>query len=346
VKNFKKASAGVYVKDVSRNERGGVALVLVIWVLVVLVAIVGEFSYSMRTEINITRNFKEEEEAYQLALAGIEHAKYEILSVKDNAVVYINEDEMLAFDNLLAFEEEKEIIRSGTLDSGKFEYILEDESGKLNINSVNDSTRGQLEKIFTDSGVEVEDVDTIVDSILDWIDTNEEHHLNGAEEDYYRSLDRPYSSKDGSMDSIDELLLVKGMNRDILYGSKQKRGDAEENEDMTYEGVIKYLTAFDLKKSIGTSAPAQDSWKININTASPLVLETVLGPEAANNILRQREEGPILNPQSNGMVSSDIFSIISTGTNADSTIKRSIKMTVMKINNKLEILYWNDNFIG
>jgi hypothetical protein len=49
-----------------RDASGAVALILVMWVMVILIAIVGEFSYSMRTELNITRNFKEEEEAYQL----------------------------------------------------------------------------------------------------------------------------------------------------------------------------------------------------------------------------------------------------------------------------------------
>jgi hypothetical protein len=48
-----------------RDASGAVALILVMWVMVILIAIVGEFSYSMRTELNITRNFKEEEEAYQ-----------------------------------------------------------------------------------------------------------------------------------------------------------------------------------------------------------------------------------------------------------------------------------------
>jgi hypothetical protein len=51
-----------------RDASGAVALILVMWVMVILIAIVGEFSYSMRTELNITRNFKEEEEAYQLRL--------------------------------------------------------------------------------------------------------------------------------------------------------------------------------------------------------------------------------------------------------------------------------------
>lgn len=326
------------MKNVLKSEAGGVALVLVIWVLVVLVAIVGEFSYSMKTEINIVRNFKEEEEAYQLALAGVEAAKLELLSVKNNAIAYINENNVLALDDLRAFkddDEEEEPVRNGTLGNGSYEYTLDDEDSKLNINTV---SRDTLKNLFSDSGVDSSDVDTIVDSIIDWRDKNEEHHLNGAEEDYYRSLDTPYSCKDGPFDSIEELLLVKGMTREILYGSKEE-GDEEDNEEesdeeeVTYEGVDRYLTVY------GSSI-------ININTASEPLLDVILGPEAATNVISQRETGPILNAQFNNKITSEYFTIISTGTNADGTIKRSIKTTILKRNNSLEMLYWNDNLIG
>jgi len=325
------------MKHVLKSETGGVALVLVIWVLVVLVAIVGEFSYSMKTEINIVRNFKEEEEAYQLALAGVEAAKLELLSVKDNAIAYFKENNVLVLDDLRAFkdDEEKEPVRNGTLGNVSYEYTLYDEDSKLNINT---ASRDTLKTLFSDSGVDSSEVDTIVDSIIDWRDTNEEHHLNGAEEDYYRSLDIPYSCKDGPFDSIEELLRVKGMTREILYGSK-KEGDEEDNEEasddeeVTYEGVDRYLTVY-------------GSIKININTASESLLDVILGPEAATNVISQRETGPILNAQFNNKITSEYFTIISTGTNADGKIKRSIKTTVLKRNNSLETLYWNDNLIG
>ena len=301
----------------ARGEAGGVALILVIWVMVILVAIVGEFSYSMRTEINITRNFKEEEEAYQLALAGIEQAKIEMLSVKDPAVMYLNEEGILIFD-----EEAEEPEREGGIGKGTFKYTITDEDAKLNINK---ASPGQLKNIFLDTGVDITEVDTIVDSIMDWIDTNDLHRLNGAEEDYYNSLKEPYSCKDGPFDVIEELLLVKGMTKEILYGS-------EDGENI-YEGVAKYLTVY-------------GSGNININTAPALVLEARFGAEKANNIITRREEGPVTAPVANGKVSSSFFTIISTGANADGTIKRTVKAIMQKKGKTLETLYWNDNIIG
>ncbi len=319
------------MKNVFANEAGGVALVLVIWVLVVLVAIVGEFSYSMRTEINITRNFKEEQEAYQLALSGVEQAKLELLSVKEEEVVYLEDENVLKFGDE---EDEGELLfqRKVTLGKGEFTYDLIDEDRKLDINT---AERDQLVLLFHDSGVDMTDVDEIVDSILDWRDANDLHMLNGAEEEYYQSLDRPYSCKDGDFDSIDELLLVKGISRDILYGSKKDSDDegTDSDDEETYEGVEKYLTVY------GTE-------RLNINTASDFVLSAVFTPADADQIISRRADGPLKSATQHGKVTSEIFTIISTGTNSDGTIKRSVKTVVHRMSDELEILYWNDNFIG
>lgn len=307
------------VKLVWKDQRGGVALILVIWIIVMLVAIVGEFTYSMRTELNIARNFKEEEEAYQMALAGIEHAKAEILSVKEPVHAYLNEEGVLILD------QEEEPVRRGRLGKGSFSYILIDEDAKLNINTAPSS---QLRYIFQQTGVtDTALLDTIVDSIMDWRDKNDLHRLNGAEEDYYRSLQEPYSSKDGPFDALEELLLVKGMTPEIFYGTGDKDGDQR------FDGVVKYLTTM-------------SSSRININTAPEIVLEAVMGRETADRILRLRERGPISNPVAGGGVVSTTFTILSTGTNADGSIKRTIKATVQRKGETLKVYYWNDNFSG
>jgi general secretion pathway protein K len=286
----------------------------------------------MRTEINIARNFKEEEEAYQMALAGIEQAKLELFSAKTNEIVYLNEDKMLVFG--VETEDKEKMERKDEVGRGSFTYIITDEDGKMNINI---ESIERLKYVFLDTGIDITEVDTIADSIADWRDTDDLHMLNGAEEDYYRSLDRPYSCKDGPLDSLEELLLVKGMNKEYLSGSK-KEGEAaaaEENpeEEKTYEGVEKYFTVY------GTNG-------ININTASRAVLEAIFGLDAASNIITQREVAPIVAPMANGKVSSEFFTIISTGTVADGKIKRSIKTVVHKKDRELETLYWNDNIIG
>lgn len=302
-----------------RDKRGAVALILVVWIMVILIAIVLEFSYSMRTEINITQNFKEEEEAYQLALAGIEYAKAEIGKVKVMQEVFVNEEGVLIFD-----KDVMEPVRTKSLGRGSFEYIITDEDGKLDINI---ATHEQLKYIFIESGLDSDEAAGIVDSIIDWRDTNDLHMLNGAEEDYYRDLDEPYSCKDGPFDSIEELLLVKGMTKEILYGSMD-----DEEEEKTYSGIVGSLTV-------------NGSKRINVNTAPRVVVEAVIGIAAANNIILQRDTGSVSAIPGNGKLTSEIFTIISKGINADGSIKRSVKAVVHNRSDKMEIVYWNDNFI-
>ncbi len=323
--------------EVCKNENGGVALILVIWVLVILIAISGEFSYSIRTELTTTRNFKEEEEAYHGALAGIELGKLEILTLKEPFHVYHNEEGSLIFH-----EEDDPPVRKGELGNSSFSYTLIDESGKLNINTASEE---QLKNLLKNIGVETADIDTIVDSILDWKDENDLHRLNGAEEDYYRGLENPYSSKDGPFDIIDELLLVKGITPEIFFtaGEENEEEQDEEGEGEKMDrgraveaktgGLSKYLTTWGSKK-------------ININTAPPEVLEAVLGTARAELIVNQRESGPLYTAQAGGMVTSTIFTILSTGTNRDGSISRTIQTTIRKFGDRIEVLYWNDNFIG
>jgi general secretion pathway protein K len=307
------------------EQKGGVALILVVWILVILIVIVGEFSYSMRTELKIMRNFKEEEEAYQIALAGIELAKIEIMAANSSTYVYMNEDGIMAFGN-----KDENLMREGKIEKGSFTYTITDEDGKLNINN---ATIQQLKYIIQNTGVEITDVDTIADSIVDWRDTNDLHMLNGAEEDYYQSLEKPYGCKDGPFDVVDELMLVKGVTQEIFYGSSRRVESATGDEtERKYAGIEQYFTSW-------------GSNTVNINTAPEIVLEAVLGAVTAGSIIKQREVSPVLNPVGGGKIMSSFFTIISTGAIRDGTIKRTIKV-VLKINGKkLDTIYWNDNFI-
>jgi hypothetical protein len=54
----------------------------------------------------------------------------------------------------------------------------------------------------------------------------------GAESDYYTSLEPPYESKNGPLDSIEELLQVAGVTTDLLYGEDTNRnGRLDPNEN-------------------------------------------------------------------------------------------------------------------
>ena len=53
----------------------------------------------------------------------------------------------------------------------------------------------------------------VADAIVDWLDMDSSPRPYGAEDDYYTALSPPYHCKNGPLDSLEELLLVRGVTR-------------------------------------------------------------------------------------------------------------------------------------
>jgi len=61
--------------------------------------------------------------------------------------------------------------------------------------------------------------ESIADAILDWIDADTSKRQFGAEEDFYLGLNLPYAPRNAAPSSLEELLLVRGVTRDLLFGA-------------------------------------------------------------------------------------------------------------------------------
>ena len=46
---------------------------------------------------------------------------------------------------------------------------------------------------------------------------------NGAKESYYSGLTPPYHCKNGPLDSLEEMLLIKGVTPQLLFGNDKNR---------------------------------------------------------------------------------------------------------------------------
>jgi general secretion pathway protein K len=255
--------------DTERNKKAaqaekGIALLMVLWVLTILMVLVLSFSYMTRTETYATLSFKEGTEKKLLAEAGIERGILELF--------YRNANKNQAI-TLLGYEVWKidDTSYKDKMGEGEYSVRIIDESGKIDINVMTDANSDILRNLLKNLGVQEEEVNTIVDSILDWKDANDLHHLSGAEDDYYMSLPNPYKAKNANFDTLEELLLVKGMTSEILFGNKEKKG------------IIDLLTIYSGKNTI------------NINAAPKEVLMAIPGitPEIADSIISFREHDEI-----------------------------------------------------
>ena len=147
--------------------------------------------------------------------------------------------------------------------------MIEDETGKIPINKLitgnayNPPVKDLLVRLLSlpEFKLEPDRVNEIVDAIKDWLDKDEEVTGLGAESSYYRSLANPYAAKNGFLDCIDELLMVKGVTKELYYGTKET------------PALKECLTVY------GEGA-------ININTAPKLVLRALSPDLSAENAVQ------------------------------------------------------------
>lgn len=109
-------------------------------------------------------------------------------------------------------------------------YGLERESNRLDLRSVADWENrhpgaGRLALLGLPGMTE-----SIADALLDWMDGDSDPRQSGAEMDFYASLNPPYSPRNGVPESLEELLLVKGITRELIFGR-----DADQNHRLDYE---------------------------------------------------------------------------------------------------------------
>jgi general secretion pathway protein K len=244
--------------------RPGFALVAVLLVLGLLGVVGAEFSYSMRLEASAVRAYKNAIVATHLAEAAIEQAIREI--VADATYVAPAEDGLLTFYSRARTAMRRLPRQEVPLGPGHFSYRITDEEARLNLNT---SPPDRVDRVLQSLGLDKSARDTIVDSLQDWRDPNEEHRLNGAEsDDYYLKLPVPYRARNANLESVTELLQIRGLTPAIFYGSASTPGVAE------------FVTV----KSQG---------QVNINTASAPVLRAMgLAEAEIAEILQTRRDTP------------------------------------------------------
>ncbi|MDR6796317.1 type II secretion system minor pseudopilin GspK [Acinetobacter calcoaceticus] len=135
------------------------------------------------------------------------------------------------------------------IEDGSVSGLLIDESGKFNLNNlttnegkVNEAAKSWFERLLVRVGLPAE----LSQAVIDWQDLDEEPSgPMGAESSYYEGLDPSYLASNAKFHRIEELKLVRGFD-----GKK-------------YDLIAPYISAL------------PENTKVNINTASPLVLASI-----------------------------------------------------------------------
>jgi len=244
------------------NRRRGVVLLAVLIVVVVLSLAAYQYSEWITAEYQAADAYSRTAQAKALAQSGVNYVAATLANpqqVSDtlNGNPWNNPQ---AFQNVLVRDYGNgrqgvfTIVALGSPDDPNFmaqpyQFGVVDEAGKINVNALLalDGGKGDLANQILMALPNM--TDDVANSILDWLDPDDTPRTDGAEEEYYASLSPPYHCKNGPIDSLEELLLVKGVTPQLLYGNDRNRNgvldpDEDDGSGQVDLGWSAYLTVF------------------------------------------------------------------------------------------------------
>lgn len=180
---------------IAGNDQG-FALLIVIMVLLLASFLASQLSLDVRTEQRLAANAKERNRAVILAEAGINIALFRLM---DKPVDLEAEDEYGRLENGRQY--------THFLKGGLVRYYAVNESGKMDLNAGDPSL---LALFLRYRKLSAEQTAVVLDSLLDWKDSDDLPRLSGAEQEYYMHLPEPYMPRNGNIEDPGEFFLIRG----------------------------------------------------------------------------------------------------------------------------------------
>lgn len=236
------------------NKRGSV-LIISFWALIILMLMSFGITRRVNTGLSLARYQIGKVRSRYAAVAGLFYALDQV-RMKQSAEGIVKADTAFACGIILNDDKSLQDIFSGhDLDGLTFDIVhgqddeqfgLTDETGKINVNALTEQNYNIFENLLMNAGVPEGEARVIAASAVDWKDKNDMVFLeaSGAEQEYYQNLSSPYACKNAAFETVEELLLVRGMTQEI------------------FQKVRFYLTVY----------PSSGSLKVNFNTAPEAVL--------------------------------------------------------------------------
>lgn len=281
---------GLPTQPAGRGQ-SAIALIIVMISIFVLTMLAGGFALSMKVETRLARNANSETELEWLGRSAVECARWELAQqYMISREPYDGLDQVWAGgaggigtsnSPLADFKHELQ-----TKD-GSATWTIADLERKANINVADEAL---LQQGLLVMGADAGEMTPIVNSILDWIDPDDNMRNQGAESEFYQGMTPPYFAKNGPIDDLSELLLIKGITPELYWGVAatnyqpgyfNPQGARSGSQGAAMPAYAVGLTNLFTPLSVG---------KININTASPEVLQLIPGVprEAAEAIVNAR----------------------------------------------------------
>ncbi len=197
------------------NGRKGMILVAVMVIIALGAMVAASALFRVRAEHAAGVAITDGRHADQAAFAGIDRAIALLEQSSDDPLIWQDNPDLFK-DQLVVADGRDEwyftVYAHGGDDPTLPRNGLIDEAAKINLNAADRETLEAMLAQHTD-------VDIMVDSLLDYTDSDDETRPNGAEQDYYDALPSPFLVRNmPQIRTVEELLLVHGFHARAVYG--------------------------------------------------------------------------------------------------------------------------------
>lgn len=264
----------------TKNNRG-IALIITLMVITLLVAVTFELNRQVRSAVTDSAVSRDRMTLLHIVASGVEAAQAVLIQDKNTTEIDSIQE------NWADPEKLNEYLSQIPFDGGEIAVFISDELSRIQVNALVAYPQGKEfnaaqrdlwyrfiallltqvkeEETFME---EIIEPNAIINPIKDWLDFDDGDAitgLNGAENDYYQSLDPSYGCRNGPIRHMQELMRIKGITPELFMYVDE--GVSGISQFATVHGVVAAESKF--------TFPG----KININTAELPVVAAMLPPE-------------------------------------------------------------------
>jgi type II secretory pathway component PulK len=207
-----------------RRRQGSVLFIVLVFIILITTMVWISF-IKISSEVDFLENEFSRLRAYTLCISGLEFLKNRLstgsrsnIEIRDGMhdphtprLLMDGSDIRFHFHDIIRDKYRQRLYLPDAEEMG-FIINLQDSGGLINVFQID---RVLFKNLLEYHDFSPGDADIILDSLLDWMDKDNFTRAHGAESDYY--LERfGYSAANRLVDSVDELLLVRGMDRYIF----------------------------------------------------------------------------------------------------------------------------------
>ncbi len=258
-------------------------LVGLLWCLALLsIAVLGVL-HTARMDLLVVKHYGDRIQAHYLALAGIERTK--ALLFRDS----VSRRETVRNHTGALYDDEADF-RDIPLGRGRIRvfhgspaiYGVSDEESRLNVNTTPPEILSKINGMSA----------PIVAAIVDWRAASNPVSAGGAGADYYSNLTPPYLPRNGPLQTVRELLMVRGVTPQLLLGdgAAPRAQDDSGDEPPVEDGWSPMLTVDSKVENVDAAGKT----RVDIQSADQGPLSAIQGitPEIARAIVSSRGQKP------------------------------------------------------